>query len=83
MNKRKSAEPTCTLAKSACHGESDENVNAANGVNATKKSQELRRVAAKKYGTIRECKDETGESQPDACSAEGCDSPCRIRVRAL
>ena len=36
-----------------------------------------------KYGIIREYKDETGESQPDARSAEGCDSPCRIRVRAL
>ena len=36
-----------------------------------------------KYGIIREHEDETGESQPDARSVEGCDSPCRIRVRAL
>ena len=37
----------------------------------------------RKYGIIREYEDETGKSQPDARSAEGCDSPCRIRVRAL
>ena len=40
-------------------------------------------VTCQKYGIIREYEDETGESQPDARSAEGCDSPCRIRVRAL
>ena len=36
-----------------------------------------------RYGIIREYEDDTGESQPDARSAKGCDSPCRIRVRAL
>ena len=40
-------------------------------------------VTCQKYGIIREYEDETGESQPNARSAEGCDSPCRIRVRAL
>ena len=39
--------------------------------------------SCEKYGIIREYEDETGESQPDARSTEGCDSPCRIRVRAL
>ena len=40
-------------------------------------------LTSMKYGIIREYEDETGESQPNARSAEGCDSPCRIRVRAL
>ena len=40
-------------------------------------------MAYEMYGIIREYEDETGESHPDARSAEGCDSPCRIQVQAL
>ena len=44
---------------------------------------EFLREGCHKYGIKREYENETGGSQLDARSKEGCDSTCRIRVRAI